>query len=734
METRITYNKHTEEIFGWGDQLFGRNNKDYIHCDDFDDGLYSIFKKEKNKWDENDEFLIKAVSDYIRLAAKESIEASKIVTESNDAFHYAFIVPSEWEEEIREELIRPIFIRSDLISKEDHNDKLLFFSDIESISYGLKGKNFKKFLLPRGQNTILCRLVPTKFDTVSVELDLISTMNPLFDFPDSRLFPKVIRSKSISISVEDIKTSIKAFLKTKLSLDNDKIIDAMAEHIYKEELPDMDPRIISDKFLVFDEFSRIKHNTDDDDKCYMYGGNESDFYDEDDFYGESDLYEESDVYDDYDEDGEYKNDDTADEESDSVYREDNEINEENSCVDEEDNEVNEEDASVTGEEGNEADEEDTGLMKITMVNTIKCTTKLILNMKAILKSIRHFYVYSSIIEALYDHMKIEDQYSSGVELSSPLLKWLQYMLEYNRRSLNYITTMTKSDLSTEISRDNILLGAIEGVLETIQNAYMYCKPRILLAKKPDYALKFRKSKKNIITVGFHISLKYSLCSFSGKKNGRYMERLASDNFLKNGKSCITSLESFCADSNETILKEKIRFFADNFKKYLSNNVFKNSSDWERRDEIAISFNGICGCDALLTMNDIIDISIKPVLRSIASIVLTSRQLQKILTRILKEECDDFIQEQRIDTNYYHTFDTSHDGTISLKDIMAEHIGFSCVEPKNINTKAGAYLPVKISIVPNYYSSSIRFYANVVGAGTEKEHFIEMGESMTLCRS
>lgn len=239
METRITYNKHTEEIFGWGDQLFGRNNKDYIHCDDFDDGLYSIFKKEKNKWDENDEFLIKAVSDYIRLAAKESIEASKIVTESNDAFHYAFIVPSEWEEEIREELIRPIFIRSDLISKEDHNDKLLFFSDIESISYGLKGKNFKKFLLPRGQNTILCRLVPTKFDTVSVELDLISTMNPLFDFPDSRLFPKVIRSKSISISVEDIKTSIKAFLKTKLSLDNDKIIDAMAEHIYKEELPDM---------------------------------------------------------------------------------------------------------------------------------------------------------------------------------------------------------------------------------------------------------------------------------------------------------------------------------------------------------------------------------------------------------------------------------------------------------------------------------------------------------------
>lgn len=162
--------------------------------------------------------------------------------------------------------------------------------------------------------------------------------------------------------------------------------------------------------------------------------------------------------------------------------------------------------------------------------TEKSEWKLNTSQKAILKSIRHFYVYSSIIEALYDHMKsilsnnfikkyvlliVEDQYSSGVELSSPLLKWLQYMLEYNRRSLNYITTMTKSDLSTEISRDNILLGAIEGVLETIQNAYMYCKPRILLAKKPDYALKFRKSKKNIITVGFrklHYYLLFSLCT------------------------------------------------------------------------------------------------------------------------------------------------------------------------------------------------------------------------------
>ncbi|KAG2231928.1 hypothetical protein INT48_001442 [Thamnidium elegans] len=239
-EASITYNKQRTDILSWGDQAFEKNSKDHIHVDNFSSGLYSVFKKGNDNRDEDDRLLMTVVSDYIRLAVKDSIEQCKFKIENDDALHYAFVTPSEWEEEINEDLIRPIFIQSGLISLDDDKDKLLFFTDIESICYGLKDKDFKKYPFYRGQNTILCRLVPIEMSTVSVKLDLISTMNPLFDFPESRLFPKIVRSTSLSISSKDIKDSIKLFLQTNLSIsDQDPRMNMMVEYIYNKELPDM---------------------------------------------------------------------------------------------------------------------------------------------------------------------------------------------------------------------------------------------------------------------------------------------------------------------------------------------------------------------------------------------------------------------------------------------------------------------------------------------------------------
>ncbi|KAI9330117.1 hypothetical protein BD770DRAFT_416615 [Pilaira anomala] len=55
--------------------------------------------------------------------------------ENSEALHYALIMLSEWGYEIREELLRPIFIQSGHISKNDHLDRLIFLSDIDSIFY-----------------------------------------------------------------------------------------------------------------------------------------------------------------------------------------------------------------------------------------------------------------------------------------------------------------------------------------------------------------------------------------------------------------------------------------------------------------------------------------------------------------------------------------------------------------------------------------------------------------------
>lgn len=57
----------------------------------------------------------------------------RLKIKSFDLFHYAFIVPFEWGEGMRDDIIRPIFVQSGLISIEDYQDRLLFFSYVTNI-------------------------------------------------------------------------------------------------------------------------------------------------------------------------------------------------------------------------------------------------------------------------------------------------------------------------------------------------------------------------------------------------------------------------------------------------------------------------------------------------------------------------------------------------------------------------------------------------------------------------
>ncbi|GAA5815466.1 hypothetical protein MFLAVUS_008978 [Mucor flavus] len=210
----ISYNRDRTEVNDFGKDC-DEEAEDNVLIDNFCDGLYSLFKKDKKAWDDEDKFLMKAVSDYLPRAIKKAMRETKLNIESFDLFHYAFIVPSEWEEEMREDIIRPIFVQSGLISNEDHKDRLLFFSDIESLCYGLKAKNGQTYSFERGQNTILCRLSPDEKKVV-VKFDLIQTTSALFNFPNSKLFPKIMKSSSVSVTKGEIKGPIKEFLRTTL--------------------------------------------------------------------------------------------------------------------------------------------------------------------------------------------------------------------------------------------------------------------------------------------------------------------------------------------------------------------------------------------------------------------------------------------------------------------------------------------------------------------------------------
>ncbi|KAG2233260.1 hypothetical protein INT48_001709 [Thamnidium elegans] len=226
----ITYDKNKSNVLSWGYRSIDGNEEDTVRIDVSREKLYQLFKKDKDSWDQDDLFLLTAVSDFIRLSVEELIKDSKGEIKDNGALHYVLLVPSEWEEEIREVLIRPIFVQANLISKDDHQDRLLFCSDIESIYYSLSDPEnvyFTKMM----RNTILGRIVAVKEDKVSIKLDLISIGNPLFDFSGSVTRPKIINSNEMSLTSDDVKNGIREFIKIKFSFDaqEDTILNIMKE-------------------------------------------------------------------------------------------------------------------------------------------------------------------------------------------------------------------------------------------------------------------------------------------------------------------------------------------------------------------------------------------------------------------------------------------------------------------------------------------------------------------------
>ncbi|KAI8067297.1 hypothetical protein BDF21DRAFT_454688 [Thamnidium elegans] len=213
----ITYDKNKSNALSWGYDSVDDNEEDTVQIDVSREKLYQLFEKGKNSWDQDDIFTLTAVSDFIRLFVEKLIKDSEEIKDSG-ALHYILVVPSEWEEEIREVLIRPIFVQANLISKDDHQDRLLFCSDIESLCYFLSNPE-NGYFTKMTRNTILGRIVAVEENQVSIKLDLILIGNPLFDFSGSVTRPKIMNSNAVSLTSDDVKNGIREFIKIKFSFD-----------------------------------------------------------------------------------------------------------------------------------------------------------------------------------------------------------------------------------------------------------------------------------------------------------------------------------------------------------------------------------------------------------------------------------------------------------------------------------------------------------------------------------
>ncbi|GAA5798473.1 hypothetical protein HPULCUR_003877 [Helicostylum pulchrum] len=259
-DSYITYDKRKSKVLSWG-IYHGYEDEDTVQIDISEERLHRLFKKGKDSWDQDDKFLFKAVSDYIRLSVENLMEKENRrlkQVKDTDALHYVFVVPSEWEEEIREVLIRPIFVRANLISKDDHKDRLLFCTDIEAFYYDITRNQY-----PVGpmlaRNTIIGRIVVVEESKMSIKLDSILIGNPLFNFSNSLLFPKLVASNSSFLTTNDVKNGIREFIKINFSFDaqeetirnimEEVHVDSFEKITHKDKASYLEKHFITDKSI-----------------------------------------------------------------------------------------------------------------------------------------------------------------------------------------------------------------------------------------------------------------------------------------------------------------------------------------------------------------------------------------------------------------------------------------------------------------------------------------------------
>lgn len=147
---------------------------------------------------------------------------------SRMGFRYAVILPTHWDDEIREKLILPLFIQAGLINKNDHHNNLFFFTHLQSLFKGIQTEYRTNTKIEYGKQYLLCTL---DFDgEIHVNLELVSAQFPFFNAIDQSCAPQSLKAVQLTVpfKLKDRRELIKVCLEkrctTKLTA---KLIDIL---------------------------------------------------------------------------------------------------------------------------------------------------------------------------------------------------------------------------------------------------------------------------------------------------------------------------------------------------------------------------------------------------------------------------------------------------------------------------------------------------------------------------
>lgn len=162
----------------------------------------------------------KAVSQGMIYALQEEIEHwENKLNSSRSQFHYVINLPTHWECEMKEKLIRPLFIQAGFINIHDQPNRLVFFNRLDSTFRLIqsKDKSFKRVKFQNGRQHLMCTL---DFGAKTyITLDLFTARYPSFTAIENNYIPQILKSVSFMIPFKpkERKERIQTYLENKPS-------------------------------------------------------------------------------------------------------------------------------------------------------------------------------------------------------------------------------------------------------------------------------------------------------------------------------------------------------------------------------------------------------------------------------------------------------------------------------------------------------------------------------------
>lgn len=217
--------------------------------DNFMNELYRVYPKYKtNKNDKDALRVIQSVTDFLLNLLNDCRAKSSEIFDF-ETLHFAFVVPTEWDQDIQQDMLRPIFIKSGLISKKDHPNRLLFITKLESILQLIRHPRFGIHdRIEKSRQYLICSFVQAE-EYLSINMDAFELKDSLVNASIKfTLSSRVSKSEFMILDYKDLRKNIKILLFNKGfystdSIENTELSQIVVDHLLNQYLR----KVVSDK-------------------------------------------------------------------------------------------------------------------------------------------------------------------------------------------------------------------------------------------------------------------------------------------------------------------------------------------------------------------------------------------------------------------------------------------------------------------------------------------------------